>query len=410
MTNQDLQTVKTDAITLFKANIARQEREFRAALPAHIPVERFVRVLTTAVVNNPALLEADRRSLFLSALRAAQDGLLPDGREGALVAFGNKIQWMPMISGILKKVRNSGELLSIAAHVAYSNDDFTYELGDDEKIHHRPALDDRGKPRLVYAIAKTKDGGIYREIMTVGDVEKVRAVSRAANNGPWVSFWGEMARKTVLRRLSKRLPMSSDLDDLIRRDDYDFDGERADAGSSTHLASRALAETTTDRLTADLDAIAAGGNGGDPPHDPETGEIKVGCAEFTALIDTNARHDLAAKDAQEAERLRQEEMAVLAMRDKVHASDPGARHLAEIYAPTKPQSPPVDTGMLKEIHVDDPKLQALLDAGRAAATNGVAKFRKWENNIPVPSFALIKPHLDALRNAAAAADGKLIGQ
>ena len=366
MTNQDLQTVnhKTDAITLFKTNIARQEREFRAALPAHIPVERFVRVLTTAVVNNPALLEADRRSLFLSALRAAQDGLLPDGREGALVTFGQQVQWLPMIAGILKKVRNSGELLSIAAHVAYSNDDFTYELGDDEKIHHRPALDDRGNPRLVYAIAKTKDGGIYREIMTVGDVEKVRAVSRAANKGPWVSFWGEMARKTVLRRLSKRLPMSSDLDDMIRRDDYDFDGERSDAGSPTHLASRALAETPTDRLTADLDAIAAGGNG-EPPHDPGTGEII-----FEGAPEPQTTANGPEKDA-----------------------------------PTRPQSPPSDTGMLKEIHVDDPKLQALLDDGRAAATNGTAKYRKWENNIPVPSFALIKPHLEALRQAAAAADG-----
>jgi recombination protein RecT len=371
--NQDLQTVKTDAITIFKSNIARQEREFRAALPVHIPVERFVRVLTTAVVNNPALLDADRRSLFLSALRAAQDGLLPDGREGALVTFGNKVQWMPMVAGILKKVRNSGELLSIAAHVAYSNDEFAYELGDEEKISHRPALDDRGKPRLVYAIAKTKDGGIYREIMTVADVEKVRAISRAKDSGPWVSWWGEMARKTVLRRLSKRLPMSSDIDGMIGREGYDFEGESTDAGSVNHLAARGMAETPTDRLTADLDAIAAGSNGDPPlshaiaeirnvmdapPHDPETGEIIE------------------------------------------HPAD-AFRHLQEkhIIETLKNGDAPA------EADASDPKLQSLLDAGRAAATNGTAKYRKWENNIPVPSFALIKPHLEELRKAAGMADG-----
>lgn len=60
--------------------------------------------------------------------------------------------------------------------------------------------------------------------MSLGEIEKVRKVSRAATNGPWVEWWEEMARKTVLRRLSKRLPMSTDVDDLIRRDDdlYDF--------------------------------------------------------------------------------------------------------------------------------------------------------------------------------------------
>lgn len=52
---------------------------------------------------------------------------------------------------------------------------FDYELGDDERIIHKPLLlGDRGKQIAVYAIAKTKDGGIYREVMTINEVEKVR--------------------------------------------------------------------------------------------------------------------------------------------------------------------------------------------------------------------------------------------
>lgn len=240
----------------FRDQWTRQEMEIKTALPAHMPVERFMRVVMTAVNGNPDLLAADRRSLFESAMRAAQDGLLPDGRDGALVIFNTKVndewvkkvQWMPMVGGILKKVRNSGELLSIAAYVAYEKDHFEYSLGDEESISHRPCLEeDRGNPRLVYAVAKTKDGGIYREIMTIKDVEKVRNVSRAKNGGPWKDWWDEMAKKTVIRRLAKRLPMSSDLDDLIRRDDdlYDFQGKRADMeGMHQELA----APTVMDRL------------------------------------------------------------------------------------------------------------------------------------------------------------------
>jgi recombination protein RecT len=254
-----------DVVTTFKNQVAKSEGEFRAALPAHIPVERFMRVVNTAVNGNPDLLKADRVSLFQAAVRAAQDGLLPDGRDGALVVYGTKVQWMPMIGGILKKVRNSGELKSIAAHVVYERDEFTYSLGDEEKIEHRPALGERGNAILAYAIAHTKDGGVYREVMTVADIEKVRAVSKAGRSGPWVQWWGEMARKTVLRRLSKRLPMSTDLDDLIRRDDalYDFDNARVQA--AVGQAPRSLSDR--------IQALAAAPTGNVINHDPETGEI-----------------------------------------------------------------------------------------------------------------------------------------
>lgn len=206
-----------------RVTLTRMQPEFAAALPPQIPVEKFVRTTLTAVQMNPDLLGADRRSLLGACMKAAQDGLLLDGREAAPVIFrtkeGPKVQYMPMVGGILKKIRNSGELASIGAHVVYDKDLFKYTLGDDEKIEHTPSLDsDRGKPIAVYAIAKTKDGAIYREVMSVGDVEKVRGASRAKDSGPWVQWWDEMARKTVIRRIAKRLPSSADLDQVLAND------------------------------------------------------------------------------------------------------------------------------------------------------------------------------------------------
>lgn len=206
-----------------KSTINKMSGEFKAALPPQIPVDKFIRTTLTAISMNPGLLQADRKSLLGSAMKAAQDGLLLDGREAAPVLFNTKsgpiVQYMPMVGGILKKMRNSGELASIGAHVVYDRDLFEYELGDDERIVHKPHLGtDRGNPIAVYAIAKTKDGAIYREVMSVADVEKVRAASRAANNGPWVQWWDEMARKTVIRRIAKRLPSSADLDQVLASD------------------------------------------------------------------------------------------------------------------------------------------------------------------------------------------------
>ncbi len=255
---QQNQAQPANPIAKLQEQFDTREASFKAALPAHIPVERFMRVVMTATQRNPDLVAADRVSLFNSALLAAQDGLLPDGREGALVIYNTKkgndwiksVQWMPMIAGILKKCRNSGELSSVEAHTVHANDKFSYRIGIDEQPVHEPDwFGERGAVVGVYAVAKLKDGTRVSEIMGRTEIEKVRAISKSKDKGPWVDWWEEMARKTVLRRLSKRLPISSDLDDLIRRDDalYDFDGARQDA---QQRAPRSLA--------GKMDALAGG--------------------------------------------------------------------------------------------------------------------------------------------------------
>lgn len=278
----------------FREQFTAMEGEFQAGLPPHMPKERFMRVVLTAVNGNPDLLDADRRSLFEAAMKAAQDGLLPDGREGALVIYNTKIskqnekpekwikkvQWMPMVQGILKKVRNSGELKSISAHVVYEKDKFTYKLGDVEIIEHEPFLDgDAGKPLMAYAIAWTKDGGIYREVMTIKQVEQVRSVSKAKDGPAWKNWWDEMAKKVTLRRLSKRLPQSTDLDDLLRRDDdlYDFSGKREDGPGFTKVESP---------LRDTLPPTDAGGT--IIEHDEQTGET----TSDDEIADDNPRDDL----------------------------------------------------------------------------------------------------------------------
>lgn len=217
-------------VAVIRQNLTAMQPEITAALPPHIKPEKFARVAMTAVQNDPALMEADRKSLFGSIIRLAQDGLLPDGREAALVIFnqkqGNgwikKVQAMPMIAGILKRVRQSGEVAKVSAHVVYEKDEFVVRYGFDEDVEHSPPpLDQpRGKPIGAYATAVLKDGSRLLEVMSLEEIEKVRAVSRSGDKGPWASWWTEMARKTVMRRLSKRLPMSTDLeDDIFSRDE-----------------------------------------------------------------------------------------------------------------------------------------------------------------------------------------------
>jgi len=250
---------KKNALALLRKDIDNMHGQFAAALPTHIPVERFARSLMTAIQNNPDLIHADRRSLFNSAMKAAQDGLLPDGREGAIVIYRskervrqddgtfkdrwiNKAQWMPMVFGIMKKARNSGEIASIGAFVVYGGDNYKQWIDDaGEHMLYEPCENpDTEVVRRIVAFAKLKDGTLKVESLSPSDVEKIREVSRAKDSGPWVSWWSEMARKSAIRRLSKYLPTSSDLDDLIRRDDnlYDFDKAREEGARRQGLANK----------------------------------------------------------------------------------------------------------------------------------------------------------------------------
>lgn len=271
------QIESANALTVIKQQIFAPEttQQFKMALPSHIPVERFQRVTMTAIANNPNLLNAERRSLFNACGKAAQDGLLPDGREAALVTFRSKVkgpdgrdqwidkvQYMPMIAGILKKVRNSDELAALTAHVVYSRDKFMMKFGDTEELVHEPPPlgEDRGQPVGVYAIATLKNGEKMREVLSKKEVEKIRSVSRSKDNGPWVDWWDEMAKKSAFRRLSKRLPSSSDRDSdlrqLIERDDEIVDLTAVPSDKP---------QSAADRVTAALAAPVE--------IDPETGEL-----------------------------------------------------------------------------------------------------------------------------------------
>jgi phage RecT family recombinase len=242
----------------FGHQLVEMKGHLAQALPAGIAPDRFMRVTLTAIQLQPELLECERKSLLLACLRAANDGLMPDGREGTFVVFRDKkrgiktASWLPMYHGLLKKVRNTGELVSISSNVVYERDLFEYELGDQERITHRPATGERGKPTHVYAIAHLKGGGIEREVMSADDVRKVQAMG--AENGPWKTWPDEMARKTAIRRLYKRLPSSTEMDRYLNATpvvEREINPQIADRLKHAELPDPASYESSTFHMIAD---------------------------------------------------------------------------------------------------------------------------------------------------------------
>jgi recombination protein RecT len=368
--------------------LKEKQGQFHAALPAHIPVERFMRIILTAIQQNPALARADRASLWNASMRAAADGLLPDGRDGALVIYNTKekdengkdrwiakVQWMPMIGGLRKKVRNSGEIKDWNAQVVHAKDAFEFELGDQPFIKHKPFMEGEPGPVVAaYSIAQFKSGELSREVMTRVQIEKVRSASRSKDRGPWVDWYEEMCRKTVARRHAKILPMSTDLDDLIRRDDelYDLDGKSDRAGVATPKD-----------LTARLDMLAGPAEADLPPHDEETGEV----------IDGTTNNDSAAADHVAAETKGAEASA-----SSKAASAPDAAKTEKKANPKPDKQTPSAEDRRRAILAD------LVKQGDERAANGPRDLEEWLDGLTGDETALLShAQVKAWKNEAARA-------
>lgn len=273
---------KAERATLLYGQIEGAE----LTLPDHIDRDRFVKMVRATIAANPDILEATPRSVVLSCIKAASDGLFLDGREAALIVRSVKVSrkgepdryekqatYQPMVQGLMKLARNSGQIASITAQVIFQNDEFKHVLGDEERIEHTPApLDvDPGKPIGVYAIVRLTDGTVVREVMRRTAVMGIAAQGKNAwqydpAKGP---NFGEWWRKTVIRRITKYIPRSTELqlfhdaagriDELV---DFRQDGQPAGevrlspgAAALQRLTQQQPVEEEVEEIEAEVDEV-----------------------------------------------------------------------------------------------------------------------------------------------------------
>lgn len=233
------------------------------ALPPGINLDRFTRTTLTAIQTKPEIVEAEHNSLYNAILRAAQDGLLPDGRQGAITVYRTKVrltngqegwipkaQWMPMVEGCIHKLTKAG-VMAYAVSV-YSNDDF--EVWNDEvgqHVRHRPPprFGKRGDRVGAFALGRVlSTGAVYVEPMDMDELRRVMKSSKSAEldkngsatKGPWKEWPERMEQKSCLHRLDKRIGTSALTDDDHESEENQAKMENSEAMG---LPERAAVET-----------------------------------------------------------------------------------------------------------------------------------------------------------------------
>lgn len=204
------------------------KRQMQTALPKTLTADRMARIVLTEFRKTPALMDCDEQSLFGAVMQCASLGLEPGSALGHcyLVPFKGKCTLVVGYRGMIDLARRSGQIVSLSAYCVHEADDFHYELGLHPDIKHIPSPSaDRGPVTFVYAVAILKDGGAQFEVMSRAEVESVRKRSKSGSSGPWATDWDAMAKKTVIRRLFKYLPVSIEATRAVEADEKAERGE-----------------------------------------------------------------------------------------------------------------------------------------------------------------------------------------
>jgi len=235
-------TAKANALTALSGILEKYRNQIAMALPRHMTPERMIRVALTAMSTTPALAECDPYTIAGAVVQSSILGLEPNSvlGEAYLVPFKNsktqrkECQLIPGYLGLLKLVRQSGELVMVNAQPVHEKDDFDFEDGLDPYLRHKRAPgtpEQRGPVVAYWAGAVLKGGGKQFVVMTKPEIETHRdRYSKAKDFGPWKTEFDAMALKTCLRKLCKLLPKSIDAQIAVSLD------ERAEVGRSQQFS------------------------------------------------------------------------------------------------------------------------------------------------------------------------------
>lgn len=228
-----------------RQQVVRMEHQFAMAAPRGVEAAQIVRDVLTAISKNPRLAECVPESVLGGAMTMAQLGLRigVDGLgHGWLIPFYNsRYEWTDTqgrkrkganvaqlvigYQGLVELAHRTDKIRSLSARTRHENDHFVLEYGIDEKLEHRPAAGDRGKPIGYYAVVRFTNGGHSFFYMSQEEMEAYRdryAMAKTKDGtviGPWKDTFEKMAHKTCVRQLSKFMPKSTELAIALAADD-----------------------------------------------------------------------------------------------------------------------------------------------------------------------------------------------
>jgi len=223
------------------SNLTQREQQIKSGLLAQQKVINSLigdktkanKFLATAskVANNFKLANCNINSIIDACVTVAQLNLdlSPALSHAYIVPFKGNVQLIVSARGYTALLARTG--WKIKSYIVNEDDDFEYIIdGFEENIKFKKNIDSENETfNYAVALAKSPDGTLYIEIMNKKQIDKHRKVSSNQKGekptGIWADWFDEMAQKTVIKKLVKKLPMGEEIANVVDADDKPIEAE-----------------------------------------------------------------------------------------------------------------------------------------------------------------------------------------
>ncbi len=253
---------KEQRMAPYQSAIKKSEEKFREVAEKTVNYERECIFAMQALMKTDFAMQTankNPKSVHLAMINVASTGLTLNPAHGYcyLVPRDGAIVLDISYRGLLKIATDTGSIRWGRAEVVYEGDTFEYLGPAKEPIHKCNPFKRKDDDQIigVYCIAKTSDGDILTEIMDSDELDKVRGKSMSyakKKSGPWVEWYGQMAKKAVIKRAKNTWPHTERAEKLNlavemaneAEGGYDLEAE------AVKLVSEAQAATIRDHIEA----------------------------------------------------------------------------------------------------------------------------------------------------------------
>ncbi|MCR1166765.1 recombinase RecT [Clostridium botulinum] len=193
------------------------------ALPKGFNKTRFLQNCMSVLQDTRDIEKCTSTTIARTMLKGAFLGLDFFNKECYAIPYGNKLNFQSDYKGEIKlaKKYSINPIKDIYAKVVREEDEFTEEIiNGQQTINFKPKSFNNNEIIGTFAVCLFKDGSMIYETMSKEDIENVRQnFSKAKNSAAWTKTYGEMCKKTVLRRLCKLIEL--DFDSIEQQKTYE---------------------------------------------------------------------------------------------------------------------------------------------------------------------------------------------
>ena len=199
---------KSENNSQFSVVLSEKLDGIASALPKEFNKARFVQNAISLLNEKPELAKFGQTQILAGLTRGALLGLDFFNHEAYLVNYGSQLNYQTSYIGQQKLVKKYSlrPVKNIYAELVRDGDLFETGLEKNQRyVTFKPKMFNNAAVVGAFAVAEFEDGDILVETMNLDELEAIRKKSKMGNAGAWKEFPGEMMKKSVIRRLCKKI-------------------------------------------------------------------------------------------------------------------------------------------------------------------------------------------------------------